>query len=77
MTKRLSDPKVRKEAKATLMSALGIVPILGTALSILATTEGAVRTAKAVKKSRRAVKRKVQHRSRVVKGHRMDMVRSL
>ena len=64
MTKRLSDPKVRKEAKATLVSALGIVPILGTALSILNTTEGAMKTARAAKKAGRAVKPKVRRRSR-------------
>ena len=64
LTKRLSDPKVRKEIKATLVSALGIVPILGTALSILNTTEAAMKTARAAKKAGRAVKRKVRRRSR-------------
>jgi hypothetical protein len=64
LTKRLSDPKVRKEAKATLVSALGIIPILGTALSILNTTEGAMKTARAAKKAGIAVKRKVRRRSR-------------
>lgn len=56
LNKRLSDPKVRKEAKATLVSALGIVPILGTALSILNTTKGAMKTARVAKKSGRAYK---------------------
>ena len=64
LTKRLSDPKFRKEAKATLVSALGIVPILGTALSILNTTKGAMKTARVAKKAGRAAKPKVRSRSR-------------
>ena len=62
LTRRLS--KVRKEATGTIKSALGLVPGVGTVLSIFNTTTGAVKTAKAAGKAGKALRGKARRRSR-------------
>jgi len=56
--------KVRKEATGTIKSALGLVPGVGTVLSIFNTTTGAAKTAKAARKAGKALRGKVRHRPR-------------
>jgi hypothetical protein len=62
LTRSLS--KVRKEATGTITSALGLVPGVGTVLSIFNTTTGAVKTAKAVRKAGKSLKGKARRRPR-------------
>ena len=56
--------KVGKEATGTVVSALGLVPVVGTAIGILDTTRRAVRTARATKRAGKALKAKVSPRRR-------------
>ena len=56
--------RVRKEATGTAKSALGLVPVLGTALGAVDTTRKALRTAKATRQAGRVLQGKVRRRSR-------------
>jgi hypothetical protein len=59
-----SFSRVTKEAADTVKSALGLVPVLGTALGAVDTTRKALRTAKATRQAGRALRGKVKRRSR-------------
>jgi hypothetical protein len=56
--------RVIKNAADTVKSALGLVPVLGTALGAFDTTRKAVRTARATRRAGRSLKSKIGRRSR-------------
>ncbi|MBM4443796.1 MAG: hypothetical protein FJ020_00660 [Chloroflexi bacterium] len=56
--------RVVKEAADTVKSALGLVPVLGTALSAFDTTRKVVRTARATRRAGRALGSKISRRPR-------------